>query len=89
MGKPSADPPVTGLERSPLGSGAQQGGWYCGAPCDDGSNGRTLPIGPMWPEPLPTSRGAHGYLASDEEPAGSIRPPRPAQGKFMPLHLAQ
>ena len=35
MGKPSADPPVTGLGGSPLGSGAQQRGWCCDASCDD------------------------------------------------------
>ena len=47
MGGPSADPPVTGLGGSPLGSGAQQRGLCCGASCDEGSTGRTLPIEPI------------------------------------------
>ena len=80
MAKPSADPPVTGLEGSPLGSGAQQQGWCCGASCDEGSTGRTLPIGPFWldienptdeiVDQLATRLGLHPLAVEDSKQFG-------------------
>jgi len=65
-----------GIRRKPLGSGAQQRGWCCGASCDDGSTGRTLPIGPIARAKM--TRAAIDFKRASCSGPGPARKPRKA-----------